>query len=218
MTLTTEIEVTKPRRRWEPPSDLEVLPHSPELYEFRERRDRAQAAFDEQQADISDLVRQRDELERRVLEGDDGAAQALQVLAVRIARAPEAVAAAADELAGATIGWARFVEQAASDAQADARDAERALNRANGLHRRHLHRGTGEIPGAREELEQALAESAPLRQRQRDASRLKADAPAQLRRLISPSGSGRLGHNEIALARQHFVERVREEAAQATKR
>ena len=132
----------------------------------RERRDRAQVAFDGQRAEVDQLVRQRDELERRVLEGDDEAGQQLSVVAVRIARAPEAVAAAADELAGATIAWARDVEQAASDAQADARDAERLLNRANGLHKRHLNRGPHEIPGAREELEEAFAESEPRRQRQ----------------------------------------------------
>ena len=150
-------------------------------------------------------------------EGDEGAAQQLQVVAVCIAQTPEAAATAADELAGATIAWARFVEQAASDAQADARDAERALNRANGLHRRHLHRGPREIPKAREELEEAFAESEPLRQRQRDAARLKGDALAQLRRLTRVP-DGRLGHIEISRARQLFVERARKEAAEATKR
>lgn len=157
---------------------------------------------------------EREELERRVLEGDIEAGQQLQVVAVRIDRAPEAVSAAADELVGATIAWARFVEQAASDAQADAHDAERTLNRANGLHRRHLHRGPREIPGAREELEEALAESEPLLQRQRDAARLKTDASAQLRRLIGASGSA----NEVARARALFAERARMEAAEVTKR
>jgi hypothetical protein len=195
-----------------------VLPHSPELLELRARRERAQEAFDEQRAELDELLRLRDELEQRVLEGEDNADQELPRLNLRLARAHEAIAAAADELAGSTIAWARYVEQAAADAQEEARAGERDLNRSNGLHKRHLYRGTGEIPGARAQIEQALAASEPLRERQRDAARLKADARSRLKRLLSITGTGQPGHNTITQARRGFVERARAEAAARTTR
>jgi hypothetical protein len=110
------------------------------------------------------------------------------------------------------------VQRAADEAQEQARGAERDLDRANGLHKRHLYRGTREIPGARAEIQQALAESEPLRQRQRDAARLKTDARNRLKRLLSITANPRPGHNTITHARRRFVERARARAATRTSR
>jgi hypothetical protein len=215
MTATT----IRPRPGWVPPEDLDVLEPTDKLLGLRDARQRAAEAFKRARAQVGELLEQRDELERRVLDGEAKADRKLAELNIRIALAPKQVAIAADELAAATIDWARYVEDAAEDVRLDAKAAEAEFNKANRrVLQRHLYRGTKEIPGVREELQQAVAKRQPLRDRQEAAGRLKSNARIQVRRLLGVRGNARLGPAEIGDARREFVQRACAEAAEVVGR
>ena len=198
-----------------PPDALDVLPHTEELLALRDRLEQTERAFQEATSRPGELLAERAELERQVLDGKTKAGRQLVELNVRVDHAPGEAAVAADEFAGAVIAWSRYVIDAAEDVRLQADADERQLNRANRLDKVRLYRGAREIPGARQEIQRALVASRPLYDRQLDAAKLKQHARSRVRRLLDCDIDRFL---EVEQARRQFVGQARAEAVGAVER